>query len=503
MKSASNRPYKISLIVIMIGLLVVVSLVQPALTSKRDELGLTEIAALENAPPILAFTTVALGGFRGLIANALWVRANDLQDEGRHFEMMQLADWITKLQPRTTQVWTVLAWNMAYNISVKFPELDRWRWVKAGVELLRDQGLEYNPDDALIYRELAWFFQHKMGHYLDSAHQIYKQEWAKEMISVLGREQPEWEALINPQTEDEIARSRRLREHYKMDPELMKQIDEQYGPLEWKLPETSAIYWATLGLQHASDVNKDSLRRVIYQSMDLAFKRGRLTILGEPGNEDFIPGPNLAIVDKTDQAYQDMIEMEGQTFDRAPGYQVFLRTVVYQMYLHGRTKEAEKWWKKMKTIYPDSVRPGLDLDNYVVEMVSEDASGTNIRKTISVLEGQFTQAYYALAVGDIEKAEVFLGLATRIWNRYMRAIGCFEDPPDPDCDRVRIPKLEVFRDNILDELLDTESQTGLTPTYRARLLTALGLPEDYDPRADDKKAASAEESVEETTQQDL
>ena len=34
----------------------------------------TRLTALENAPPMLAFTTVALGGFRGLIANALWVR---------------------------------------------------------------------------------------------------------------------------------------------------------------------------------------------------------------------------------------------------------------------------------------------------------------------------------------------------------------------------------------------------------------------------------------------
>ena len=38
---------------------------------------------LENAPPMLAFTTVALGGFRGLISNALWMRANELQQEGR------------------------------------------------------------------------------------------------------------------------------------------------------------------------------------------------------------------------------------------------------------------------------------------------------------------------------------------------------------------------------------------------------------------------------------
>ena len=72
---------------------------QKSLNRDRDRLGLTHAAVLENAPPMLAFTTVALGGFRGLISNVLWMRANDLQDDDKFFEMAQLADWITKLEP--------------------------------------------------------------------------------------------------------------------------------------------------------------------------------------------------------------------------------------------------------------------------------------------------------------------------------------------------------------------------------------------------------------------
>ncbi len=101
--------------------------------------------------------------------------------------MVQLADWITKLEPHFTQVWLVQAWNMAYNISVKFKDpSDRWRWVQRGLELLRDEGLQYNPHDVLIHRELAWFFQHKMGANLDDAHVYYKQAWANEMADVFG-----------------------------------------------------------------------------------------------------------------------------------------------------------------------------------------------------------------------------------------------------------------------------------------------------------------------------
>src|SRR5215208_971650 len=144
-----SKIYKPSLFVLIIALLFGASRTQNYLNRQRETLGLTRTAVLENAPPVLMFTTVALGGFRGLIANALWIRANDLQDEDKFFEMAQLADWITKLEPHFVQVWLVQAWNMAYNISVKFRDPnDRWRWVQNGIELLRDQGLQYNPREA-------------------------------------------------------------------------------------------------------------------------------------------------------------------------------------------------------------------------------------------------------------------------------------------------------------------------------------------------------------------
>jgi len=135
----NTRLRKIMLVALAAIMLVGVSRVQLDLNRDRDRLGLTRVEPLANAPPMLAFTTVALGGFRGLISNALWMRANDLQDDDKFFEMAQLADWITKLEPNYVQVWLVQAWNMAYNISVKFKDYpDRWRWVRRGIELLRD-----------------------------------------------------------------------------------------------------------------------------------------------------------------------------------------------------------------------------------------------------------------------------------------------------------------------------------------------------------------------------
>ena len=189
--------------------------------------------------------------------------------------MAQLADWITKLEPHFVQVWLVQAWNMAYNISVKFKDFpDRWRWVSRGIELLRDEGLHYNPNETLIYRELGWFFQHKLGQNLDDANMYYKQQWANEMARVFGKKNPDLDELIHPQTDDQKERARLLRQEYKMDPQFMKDVDQRYGPLEWRLPEAHAIYWAALGLkkaeQNPAKINPDdliTLRRVMDISM--------------------------------------------------------------------------------------------------------------------------------------------------------------------------------------------------------------------------------------------
>ncbi|NLH16476.1 MAG: hypothetical protein GX455_07855, partial [Phycisphaerae bacterium] len=118
------------------------------LTQSRQEMGLVATTPLENAPPSLAFATVAMGAFRGLVVDVLWMRADHLKEKGLFFDAKQLAEWITTLQPRFAAVWDFHAWNMAYNISVAVPNTqweERWRWVRNGYELLRDKAIPLNP----------------------------------------------------------------------------------------------------------------------------------------------------------------------------------------------------------------------------------------------------------------------------------------------------------------------------------------------------------------------
>ena len=88
--------------------------------AQRIEMGLItedeDILKLEDAPISLAFTTVAMGAFRGLVVDILWMRAEKLKEEGQFFDARQIAEWITALQPRFASVRDFHSWNMAYNI---------------------------------------------------------------------------------------------------------------------------------------------------------------------------------------------------------------------------------------------------------------------------------------------------------------------------------------------------------------------------------------------------
>ena len=180
---------------LLVALLFAVSRTQNRINAIRTEARLTDTAYIKNAPPVVAFVTVALGSFRGLLADILWLRAIALQDQGQYFEMVQLATWITELQPRFTGAIAYLAWNMAYNISVTCSSFeDRWRWVNQGIELIRDKALLYNPGDPILYKELGWIYQHKIGNFMDDANRYYKNRMAVELMAVFGVK-PDWEKL--------------------------------------------------------------------------------------------------------------------------------------------------------------------------------------------------------------------------------------------------------------------------------------------------------------------
>ena len=162
----------------------------------RHGLSYTDTAE-ENDPPMVALG-IAMGALRGVFVNYLWLRATTAKEEGQYYEAVELADWITRLQPRLPAVWTFHAWNMAYNISVTtHTPQERWSWVNSGIRLLRNRGIRANPNDMHMHKELAWIFLHKVAGFTDDANQYYKRQFAYEWQNILGRK-----PVIDPANRD-------------------------------------------------------------------------------------------------------------------------------------------------------------------------------------------------------------------------------------------------------------------------------------------------------------
>jgi hypothetical protein len=217
-----------------------------------------------------------LGGFRGILSEIVWFRADRLQNEGRYAEMSQLAALLTSLEPHTPEVLSYAAWNLAYNISVMMPtNEDRWRWVESALKLLRDDGLRLNPKSPELHRELAWLFLSKIAGTVDVASPLYSAKWAEIVDSAKG----DWAKL-------------------KMDASLVSYIEMTYGRQKWSDPKASALYWAHHGLASSPrGAVRAELRQVLYQTLmlqsleDASFAPKALQAMREAYTE--APSPSL------------------------------------------------------------------------------------------------------------------------------------------------------------------------------------------------------------------
>ena len=396
-------------IAVAAGLLFLGSYRLDEINSQRSQMKLIMNEPLENAPPSLAFATVALGAFRGLVVDVLWIRADQLKEQGKFFDAKQLAEWITLLQPRFAAVWDFHAWNMAYNISVTIPATrpqERWHWVKNGFELLRDKGIEKNPHNIALYRSLAWIFQHKIGGVTDDDHTYYKlqlynamkpligpqtQEYYKALADAPGKleeiaKKPDVAKFLNalasadssfakPQSTgrlmaelvdnylslrqqpgrfsrqafevidsfrgtntleefDTFAKAYYLRHTWKLEPQLMVELNEKYGPIDyndpnrvlplnWTLADVHAIYWAALGLQKGGrqeySIEELNTDRIVFHSLQNLYRMGKMIVYTAriPAKNDpcdiverqsVFLFPDLRMFDRYDQALRVLMK---------------------------------------------------------------------------------------------------------------------------------------------------------------------------------------------------
>ncbi len=543
--------------VVIAGVLLVAAGMQlDYINKQREAMGLTINIATENMPPTVAFATVAMGAFRGLVVDILWMRADKLKEEGQFFDARQLAEWITILQPRFASVWEFQAWNMAYNISVAIPASQpeqRWRWVKNGYELLRDQGIPLNPKAISLYRELGRILQHKIGGVSDDAHEYYKLQMVEALEPLLqsqdnglGRESDEfYQALIRapmawPQVErdpnmasfiqalrladetfakadgkefvasylslrqnpqrfkpealkaidafrgspalrkfDIFAKAYQLRHEWKLDPELMQEVNKTYGPIDfsdpnrhlpmdWRNADSHAIYWAVKALQVVAQkegrkisINETNNDRIVAHSLQNLFRNGRITVLQGPAEpadanavgpvqppmrKDIFLTPDLRMFDPYNKAELAAIKkfVEAGEKENGPletfrtGHRNMLKNAVMSFYQAGIKGYALRIYNELRELYPNIEEFRGSLDEYVKLRFKDELDSLAIQDAQEMIITMLMEGYYYLAIHEDDMAATRGQLAQQVYDYYNVK---YEDPKW----RIKLPEMRVFK----------------------------------------------------------
>ena len=459
-----------------LGFLVLAAGLAVPIESERRELQLNwSPARAEGLPPDIAITSAALGTFRGLAVNFLWLRAVRLHEEGRFHEAMQLSDWITTLQPRFPRVWEFHAWNMAYNLSSASHDPEqRWVWVNAGIRLLRDRGIQHNPHSLGLYRELAWLYFHKIGRYHDSANLFYKTRLAEHWQEILGAPpdgSPEaygaW--LEGRLGVDSVAE--RVRNEEGMDPEFMLTLARAYGPLDWRHSSSHALYWVQLGRRRSEEsvrgpelfVSREA-DRLVFHALRALTHEGRITF--EPESGYFSTSPDSRFVASFEKALEEVVDRGGgrdsETY-RA-GHRGFLEWALRVAVSYGDRAEADRLLKRLRELYGDPARSGHPYDVGAEEFVQAalDAGLDDPVEVKQVVAGLLFRALEeGVAVDKPERAAELVATAREVYVRF----GKEEVDPDTSLEQLG---LRPFEEMVGDAARQFFSDGGIPVPHRAR-----------------------------------
>jgi hypothetical protein len=127
----------------------------------RKDLGEATLGQIDTGSFMLKLALI--GGFRGVAANILWTRAEELKKAHEWDKLKQTVDLITKLQPHFLSIWTFQSWNLAYNVSAEWDDpADKYEWIKQGINFVRD-GVTKNSRSPDLLWDTAWTYYHKIG----------------------------------------------------------------------------------------------------------------------------------------------------------------------------------------------------------------------------------------------------------------------------------------------------------------------------------------------------
>ncbi len=156
---SDRRNRNLILLLLAAGLLLMTVSLQESIHELRPQVFDPERKAKRvtaiNIGPMPA-VIAALGGFRTVAADVLWLRVERDWHGGNWWEIPSLLEAVNQLDPHFELAWEVHGWHLAYNLHAESETVvDRRHYLERGIAVL-EEAVEANPDSWELTKELAW-----------------------------------------------------------------------------------------------------------------------------------------------------------------------------------------------------------------------------------------------------------------------------------------------------------------------------------------------------------
>jgi hypothetical protein len=230
-----------------------------------------------------------------------------------------------------------------------------------------------------------------------------------------------------------------LEDRYRMDTAEMVRVMERYGPLDWRHPQSHAIYWSergvevSRGLARRDNVNELMLVRGRLLMLMELLRSGRVEFDPMTNRIDLLPDPRFAGVYETaiKEAFDLIASDKGVTADMFgfaeeadlfDAYEKFLNIATMFSYLYGDQAEAKRYFGILRDL---AARRGVEdlpvysdtLENFVA-MRFGGMVGVNLGDLRQVLDAMIRRAITeGLAMGDLKTFNRFINVAHKVYDR--------------------------------------------------------------------------------------
>ncbi len=383
-----------------------------------------------------------LGGFNGLGADIMFIYAQMLKDEKRYDELPTLASLIVKLQPDYTDTISFWSHELSFNISLLYGDYSqRWEWIQRGINLLKDDALP-NHECSKYYLEIGNIYRLRIGEVIEPADDYFKTLLALQIQSIIG----DYDMELLAEDPELIETAGRLQKEMGIDAKKALAVEQEFGKVDWRLPETIALYWGVQGRNFAWENDEKSYKseQLISRCLSRNLSYGTLLYINDKSQIQL--APNFTTAEATLKLFPEMLKKYKGSFKAVQNnYLRYLLQLNALGFAYGEHELSLKAYQLLQKKFPGNVAK-KSRERMAIDTLAGVAGSADYRNLQSLLNGLYLRMFEFIAKKEIGKAQSLDYTAGKIWQH-------FQGNPDVmSYEKEKLPQPKVLKQQLLMQI---------------------------------------------------